>query len=58
MPNGYVMVDGDNTYPAEFAPEMCRIILEKKQIWLLATDFHQLILQRINVPFIILAIPL
>lgn len=26
----YIMVDGDNTYPAEAAIEMCRLILEKK----------------------------
>lgn len=26
----YLMVDGDNTYPAEAAPEMCRLVLEKK----------------------------
>jgi glycosyltransferase involved in cell wall biosynthesis len=26
----YLMIDGDDTYPAENAPEMCRLILEKK----------------------------
>ncbi len=26
----YIMVDGDNTYPAEYAPEMCRLVLEKQ----------------------------
>lgn len=26
----YVMVDGDDTYPAESAPEMCRKVLERK----------------------------
>ena len=26
----YVMVDGDDTYPAEFAPEMIRRVLENK----------------------------
>ena len=26
----YVMVDGDNTYPADAAIEMCRLVLEKK----------------------------
>lgn len=25
----YIMTDGDDTYPAEFAPEMCNLILEK-----------------------------
>ena len=25
----YVMVDGDNTYPAEQAPQMCRLVLEE-----------------------------
>lgn len=25
----YIMTDGDDTYPAEFAPEMCRKVLEK-----------------------------
>lgn len=26
----YIMVDGDNTYPAEAAIEMCRLVIEKK----------------------------
>ena len=26
----YVMVDGDNTYPAEAAVELCKLVLEKK----------------------------
>ena len=26
----YIMVDGDNTYPAEYAPEMARLVLEKQ----------------------------
>ncbi len=26
----YIMVDGDDTYPAEFAPEMARLVLEDK----------------------------
>ena len=26
----YIMVDGDNTYPAEAATEMCNLVLEKK----------------------------
>lgn len=26
----YIMVDGDNTYPAEYAPEMCRLVIEKQ----------------------------
>ena len=26
----YIMVDGDNTYPAEAAVEMCQLVLEKK----------------------------
>ena len=26
----YVMIDGDNTYPAEVAKEMCRLVLDKK----------------------------
>lgn len=26
----YIMIDGDDTYPAEFAPEMVRCVLEKK----------------------------
>ena len=26
----YLMVDGDNTYPAEYAPEMARLVLEKQ----------------------------
>lgn len=25
----YIMVDGDDTYPAEYAPEMCRLVLEE-----------------------------
>ena len=26
----YIMTDGDDTYPAEFAPEMCNLVLDKK----------------------------
>lgn len=26
----YLMIDGDDTYPAESAPEMCNLVLEKK----------------------------
>ena len=26
----YVLVDGDDTYPAEFAPQMCSMVLEQK----------------------------
>lgn len=26
----YIMTDGDDTYPAEFAPEMCRHVLERQ----------------------------
>ena len=26
----YIMADGDDTYPAEFAPEMAKLVLEKK----------------------------
>lgn len=26
----YIMTDGDDTYPAEFAPEMCQKVLERK----------------------------
>lgn len=29
----YIMVDGDDTYPAENAREMCNLVLDKKQIW-------------------------
>ena len=26
----YIMADGDDTYPAEYAPEMCRLVLEEQ----------------------------
>lgn len=26
----YLMIDGDDTYPLEFAPEMCRLVLEEQ----------------------------
>ena len=29
----YIMVDGNDTYPAEAAPEMVRNVLEKTAIW-------------------------
>lgn len=29
----YIMVDGDDTYPADHAPEMIRFVLDKKLIW-------------------------
>lgn len=29
----YLMIDGDDTYPAENAPDMVRLILEKKAVW-------------------------
>ena len=29
----YIMVDGNDTYPADAAPEMVRNVLEKTAIW-------------------------
>ena len=29
----YLMVDGDDTYPAEFAPQMVDLVVNKTRIW-------------------------
>lgn len=29
----YIMIDGDDTYPAEYARELCNCVLEKMRIW-------------------------
>ena len=51
------MVDGDDTYPAEFAQEMAdKGTWRERQTWLLETDFHLPILRRISGRFIILEI--
>ena len=49
----YIMVDGDDTYPAEAARQMVRKCVKNRQIWWLETDCHPHILRRINVPFTI-----
>ena len=45
----YVMVDGDDTYPAEFAREMADLVLEKKRIWSSVIDSPPHTLKRTNV---------
>jgi len=49
----YLMVDGDDTYPAEFAAQMCEKVLKNGTTWLseIACPLH--ILQRTNVLSII-----
>lgn len=44
----YVMVDGDDTYPAENVKDMVACVLNKRLIWLLETDCHRLILRKIR----------
>ena len=44
----YVMVDGDDTYPAEFGREMVSKYLTERLTWLWATGFLPLILKKIN----------
>lgn len=52
----YIMVDGDDTYPAECAPEMVDAVINKMLIWLLETDYPVHISRRIKDHFIILEI--
>lgn len=52
----YIMIDGDDTYPAEFGREMAEKVLERKVDWWLETDFHQHILKKISVLSTILVI--
>ncbi len=54
----YIMTDGDDTYPAEYAPEMAQKVLEKKWIWLSVTDFHLHIMKKTKDLFIILVMHL
>ena len=66
----YIMVDGDDTYPMEYAAEMVDKVLNKNadMLWIndlplpylhfYSTPYPQHILQRINVHSIILVIPL
>lgn len=53
----YLMVDGDDTYPAEYGRQMADLVLEKKWIWLWETGFLLRILPRINAVSIIWEIP-
>ena len=45
----YLMVDGDDTYPAEYAPEMVRKVLENNTDMVVGIVFPPLILQKTNV---------
>ena len=52
----YIMVDGDDTYPAEYGRKMAELVLDKKWIWLWEIDYHLHILRKIKDHFIILEI--
>lgn len=45
----YLMIDGDDTYPAENAREMCDLVLQKVWIWLSETAYRPLIFKKTNV---------
>ena len=49
----YVMVDGDDTYPARMRRQWWRLFLMNKRIWLLEIGCPAPILRRTNDPFII-----
>ena len=50
----YIMTDGDDTYPAEFAREMADKVLDRHVDMVgVETDFHQHILPKIRDRFII-----
>ena len=51
----YVMVDGDDTYPADFGPRLEQLVLSGKLTWRWETVYPPPILQKINARFIILA---
>ena len=52
----YIMVDGDDTYPAEAAIEIEKLVLSKKADMVMGIDYPALILKKIKEDFIILAI--
>lgn len=49
----YVMVDGDDTYPAENARDMVNLVLEERRIWSSVTVFPPPILRKTKDPSII-----
>ena len=54
----YIMIDGDDTYPADNSREMCDIVYLVKLIWLLEIVYLAHIFRRIKDHFIILEIKL
>ena len=54
----YLMVDGDDTYPAESAREMADKVLERNVDMVVGDRFPPPILRKINAHFTILEIPL
>lgn len=51
----YVMVDGDDTYPADFGPRLEQLVFQEKLTWRWETVYPPPILQKISARFIILA---
>lgn len=54
----YLMVDGDDTYPAEYGKEMADKVLKTIRIWWWEIGSHLLISRKTRDRFIILATPL
>ena len=48
--DAYLMIDGDDTYPAEYARQMVDLVLNDKVTWSSATAFLPPILRKINGP--------
>ena len=52
----YIMIDGDDTYPAETRQKCAGLFLKRKWTWLSATAFHPLISKKTKDPSTTLAI--
>lgn len=52
----YIMVDGDDTYPADYGREMVDLVLKKTQTWLWEIVFPLRIFRKTKGLFIILGI--
>lgn len=52
----YIMVDGDDTYPADYGREMVDLVLKKMQTWLWEIVFPLRIFRKTKGLFIILGI--
>ena len=47
----YIMIDGDDTYPAEYGKHMAELVLYKNVDMVIGIGFHLHILKRIKRPF-------